>query len=63
MRKRLQVLIPDREISDIERVAKRGALPDDLKAKLKAVRRAVRYTFPTADIGQMLSEIERRHEA
>lgn len=27
------------------------------EAKLKAVRRAVRNTFPTADIDQMLAEI------
>jgi hypothetical protein len=30
----------------------------DPEAKLKAVRKASRYSFPTADIDQMLSEIE-----
>lgn len=29
------------------------------EAKLKAVRRAVQYEFPSADIQQMLDEIER----
>jgi hypothetical protein len=29
------------------------------KAKLKAVRRAAAYSFPTADIDEMLPEIER----
>jgi hypothetical protein len=31
---------------------------NDPEAKLKAIRKAVRYSFPTADIGDMLSEIE-----
>ena len=31
--------------------------------KLKAVRAAVRYSFPTANIGDMLREIERGYEA
>jgi hypothetical protein len=30
----------------------------DPEAKLKAIRRAVEYDFPTADIDQMLREIE-----
>jgi antitoxin YefM len=29
------------------------------EAKLKAVRKAAEYSFPTADIAQMLEEIER----
>ncbi|MCX6637522.1 MAG: antitoxin [Acidobacteria bacterium] len=29
------------------------------QAKLRAVRKAVEYSFPTADIQQMLAEIER----
>ena len=29
------------------------------ETKLKAVRRAAKYSFPTADVEQMLSEIER----
>jgi hypothetical protein len=29
---------------------------------LRAVRRAAEYSFPTADVKQMLSEIERGYE-
>ena len=32
------------------------------EAKLKAVRKATEYAFPTADIEQMLAEIERGYE-
>jgi hypothetical protein len=38
------------------RAARPGAEPN---TKVKAVRRAAEYSFPTADIPQMLSEIER----
>jgi hypothetical protein len=80
MSKRLQVLIPDREMSDIERLAKRESLTVgewvrrvlrearanrpviEPETKLKAVRRAVKYSFPTADIKQMLSEIEQGYQ-
>jgi len=31
----------------------------DVEAKLKAVRRAMQYSFPAADIDQMNEEIER----
>ena len=80
MSKRLQVLLPDREMSDIQRLAKqerltvgewvRRALREarasrpviEPETKLKAVRRAVKYSFPTADLEQMLSEIERGYE-
>jgi hypothetical protein len=31
---------------------------NDPEAKLKAVRKAARYSFPTADIEEMLGEIE-----
>ena len=80
MSKRLQVLLPDSEMSDIQRLAKREhltvgewvrrALRDarasrpeiDPETKLKAVRRAAKYSFPTADIEQMLSEIERGYQ-
>jgi hypothetical protein len=76
MSKRLQVLIPDSEMSDIQRLAKRDrltvgewvrrALRDarasrpgiDPETKLKAVRRGAKYAFPTADIEQVLREIE-----
>jgi hypothetical protein len=80
MSKRLQVLLPDPEMSDIRRLAKRErltvgewvrrALRDaralrpatDPETKLKAVRRAAQYSFPTADIDRMLSEIERGYQ-
>ena len=80
MSKRLQVLIPDSEMSDIQRLAKRERLTVgewvrrvlrdarasrpaiDPETKLKAVRRAAKYSFPTADIEQMLSEIERGYQ-
>jgi len=81
MSKRLQVLLPDRDMSDIQRLARRQqitvgewvrrALRDarvrqpvnDAETKLKAVRRAAGYTFPTADMDQMLEEIERGYSA
>jgi hypothetical protein len=80
MSKRLQVLLPDQEMAEIQRLAKREhltvgewvrrALLDarasrpviEPEVKLKAVRRAVKYSFPTADVDQMLSEIERGYE-
>ena len=33
------------------------------QAKLKAVRKAAEYSFPTAEIEQMLAEIERGYQA
>ena len=33
------------------------------EAKLKSIRQAAQYSFPTADVEQMLSEIERGYEA
>jgi hypothetical protein len=80
MSKRLQVLLPDREMSDIQRLAKRERLTvgewvrralraarasrpaTDPETKLKAVRHAAKYSFPTAGVQQMLSEIERGYE-
>lgn len=35
----------------------------DPELKLKAVRRGAEYSFPTADIGQMLDEIERGYQS
>jgi hypothetical protein len=35
----------------------------DIETKLKAVQRAAAYSFPTADIGQMLDEIEQGYAA
>lgn len=80
MSKRLQVLLPDREMSDIQRVAKRERLTVGEwvrralrearmsrpavapETKLKAVRTAVKHSFPTADMEQMLGEIERGYQ-
>jgi len=81
MSKRLQVLLPDQEMSEIQRLAKRDHLTVgewvrrvlrearvrrpivDPEAKLRAVRRAAKHSFPTADIHEMLREIERGYEA
>ncbi len=80
MSKRLQVLLPDSEMSDIRRLARRECLTVgewvrrtlrdarasrpmiDPQTKLKAVRRGAKYSFPSADIEQMLSEIERGYQ-
>jgi hypothetical protein len=80
MSRRLQVLLPDQEMSDIQRLAKRERLTVgewvrralreartsrpaiEPETKLKAVRRAATCSFPTADLGQMLDEIERGYQ-
>jgi hypothetical protein len=77
MSKRLQVLLPDEDIAEIQRFARREQLTvgewvrrtlrevrarqsaTDPAAKVKAVRRAAKYSFPSPDIDQMLREIER----
>jgi hypothetical protein len=72
MSKRLQVRLSDQEMLDIERLAKRESLTVSEWARrvlhekliaadprLAAVRRAAMYSFPTADIDQMLSETGR----
>jgi hypothetical protein len=81
MSKRLQVLLPDQEMAEIQRVARRERVTvgewvrralreararrpvSEPEAKLKAIRRAAEYSFPTADIDQMLSEIERGYQS
>jgi hypothetical protein len=81
MSKRLQVLLPDQEMTDIQRLAKRERLTlgewvrralreareqkpaNDSETKLKAVRRGAELSFPTGDMEQMLSEIERGYQA
>ena len=78
---RLQVLLPEQEMSDIRRLAKREHLTVgewvrrvlrearssrsivEPEAKLKSIRKAVQHSFPTADIDQMLKEIERGYES
>jgi len=77
MSKRLQVLLPDAEMAEIQRMARREHITvgewarrvlrearsqqasGDPERKLKAIRKAATYSFPTADIEQMLAEIER----
>jgi hypothetical protein len=77
MSKRLQVILEDSELREIQKIAKRsrmtvaewvrqalraaraGESSGDPALKLEAVRYAARHDFPTADIGQMLEEIER----
>lgn len=76
MSKRLQVLLEERELREIQRAARaqrmtvaewvRQALRAarrreptiDANKKMKAIRAAARHSFPTADIDQMLAEIE-----
>lgn len=76
MTKRLQVLLDDDELKDIQKTARRQRMttaewvrqslrrarePDagtEIERKLAAIRKAVSYDFPTADIEQMNAEIE-----
>jgi hypothetical protein len=75
--KRLQVILDDEELAEIQRAARRSRMTTaewvrqalrraqraepkgDLRKKLAVVRAAVAHTFPTGDIDQMLSEIQR----
>lgn len=77
MSKRLQVLLEEAELREIQKVARRNhmtvaewvrqALREarrrepmrDTTKKLEVVRLATRHTFPTADMADMLAEIER----
>ena len=77
MSKRLQVLLDDAELREIQRIARRQRLTvaewvrqtlraarrrapgGDAAKKLEAVRAAVRHSFPTAEIDEMLADIER----
>jgi hypothetical protein len=81
MSKRLQVLLSEEEMLDIQRIARRERLTvgawvrrtlreareqtslADPEAKLKPIRRGAEFSFPTADIDQMLSEIEPGYQA
>ena len=80
MSKRLQVLLPDSDMEEIRRLARREQLTvgewvrrtlrearsrkpvHEPHLKLKAVRKAAAYSFPTADMEQMLAEIERGYQ-
>ena len=75
--KRLQVLMDDEELRDIQHAARRERVTTaewvrkrlrearerqarpDVATKLAAVQAAYRHQGPTADVEQMLSEIER----
>ena len=77
MSKRLQVLLEEDELSEIQqaarrhrmttaewvrqalRLARRAEPRSDAGKKLAVVRAATRHSFPTADIEDMLKEIER----
>jgi hypothetical protein len=77
MSKRLQVLLSEKELVEIQqsarrqqmttaewvrqalRVARRAKSSVAGRKKLEVVRAAARHTFPSPDIDQMLSEIER----
>ena len=81
MSKRLQVLLPDQEMTEIQRLARRERLTvgecvrralreareqkpsSDPASKLKAIRRGAEFSFPTANIDQMLREIDRGYQA
>jgi hypothetical protein len=76
MSKRLQIVIDDKELREIERAARNQRLTvsewvrqalraarqrrptGDPAKKLQLVRAAAANSFPTADIDQMLGEIE-----
>ena len=75
MAKRLQVILQDPEYREIKRIARRMSIAawvrqalalarrqepvNDTEEKLAAIRAAVQFNGPTADIEQMLEEIER----
>lgn len=77
MSKRLQVILDDTELAELQQVARaegttvsewvrrtlraarRAQATGDLDVKLSALRSATRHSFPTADIDDMLRDIER----
>jgi len=81
MSKRLQVLLPDQEMVEIQRSARRERVTvgewvrralreararrpvTEPEMKLKAIRRAAEYSFPSGDIEQMLKEIEQGYQS
>lgn len=81
MSKRLQVLLPEEELAEIQHLARQEHLTvgewvrrtlrearaqkpvKDAETKLKAIRRASGYSFPSCDIEQMIKEIEQGYEA
>jgi hypothetical protein len=81
MSKRLQVLLEESELRELQETARREGMPlsewvrralrdaqasepeGDIERKLRVVRAATKYNLPTADIDQMLVEIERGYSA
>ncbi|HVT56822.1 MAG TPA: antitoxin [Thermoanaerobaculia bacterium] len=81
MSKRLQVLLEEDELREIQSAAHRERLTvaewvrqalrevrrqrprSSLERKRDAIRKALEYAAPTADIAQMLAEIERGYQA
>jgi len=77
MTKRLQVLLDDEELAEIQatarrsrqttsgwvrealRAARQAPQPADIERKLAAIRAAAQHQAPTADIDEMLAQIER----
>ena len=77
MSKKLQILLEESELREIQRLARRermtvvewalqalrracrSELRGSNRKKLQAVRAAAKHAFPTADIGEMLEQIER----
>jgi hypothetical protein len=77
MSKRLQVLLEEPELREIQRLARRQRMTvaewvrqalraarrsvprSDAGKKLQVVRAAAEHSFPTADIDEMLHQIER----
>ena len=80
MSKRLQVILDDKEMRDIQRTAQRQQMTvaewvrqalraarrqvpvTDTKKKLGVVRTAAQHAFPTADIDQILHEIDQGYQ-
>jgi hypothetical protein len=80
MSKRLQVMLEEAELREIQRAARRERLTvaewvrqalrevrrqrpqSSLERKRAAIRQACEYSAPTADIDQMLAEIERGYQ-
>lgn len=76
MSKRLQVLLDESELREIQKAARTQKVTvaewvrqvlrmaanreplGDVRKKLEVVRAAARHSFPTADINQMIAEIE-----
>ncbi len=81
MSKRLQVLLDESELREIQRAARaqrmkvsvwvrqalraaRAQAPmGDASRKLDVVRAAVRHSYPTGEIDQMIAEIEHGYDA